>query len=356
MERILFINPFGIGDILFTTPLIAALKKKYPQSRIGYWCNARVEGLLRGDPFLADIFPLSRGDLKRMWRVSGVDAVRRFFGLVKAIRRHRFEVVFDFSLDYRYSLLCALLGIRRRIGFDYRGRGKFLTDRMPLAGYQDKHMVEYYLDLLKLAGIPFEKPLLHLFVSEAARQKAQHLLSRAGVGFERKLIGISGGAGASWGKNAGMKHWPAVKFAQLADALHNRLGVQVVLLGDRTERPIAEVITKMTVSAPVDLVGKTQLSEFAAVLTHLDLLVTNDGGPLHMASALGLKTVSIFGPVSELVYGPYPASADHRVITSTLECRPCYQNFRMPLCGREQECIRSIGVNEVFEAIQEVFQ
>jgi ADP-heptose:LPS heptosyltransferase len=180
------------------------------------------------------------------------------------------------------------------------------------------------------------------------------MLQRAGVRFDARIVGIAGGAGASWGKEAAMKHWPAVKFAQLADAITDTFGAQVVLLGDASEKPIAEVITKMARSTVIDLCGKTSLSEFAGIVSFLDLLITNDGGPLHMAVALGVKAVSIFGPVDERVYGPYPESADHRVVTSAIDCRPCYRNFRMPLCPRERECVKSIGVNEVFSVVKEV--
>ena len=178
------------------------------------------------------------------------------------------------------------------------------------------------------------------------------MLSKMNALHADTLVGIAAGAGASWGKDAGLKHWPAVKFARLADYIHAELGATVVLLGSENERPIADVITQMAQHKPVDLVGRTSLEELAAVMSYLRLLVTNDGGPLHLAAALKVKTVSIFGPVDSVVYGPYPSSPDHIVIKNDIPCRPCYQNFRLPLCKQERECISGIEISVVFEAVR----
>ena len=343
--RVLIVNPFGIGDVLFTTPVMRALKEHQPGCEVWYWCNERVQDLFRHHPDVSGVFALSRGDLKRIGRRSGLEAARRFWGLLRGLQKARFDAAFDFSLDHRYSCILALLRVKRRIGFDYRGRGRFLTDKLTLTGYHDKHMAEYYLDLLDLIGVP-----------AAVRKFSMHVTQSAGADTSGRMIGIAGGAGASWGRDAGLKHWPAVKFAQLCDAVSEHYKAQIVLLGDASEKPIAEVISSMARCKPFDLVGETTLPELGGVMTFLDLLVSNDGGPLHMAVALGLKTVSIFGPVDARVYGPYPVSPDHRVITYPVECRPCYRDFRMPVCGRERACIKLIGVQDVFQAVREVLQ
>ncbi len=139
-------------------------------------------------------------------------------------------------------------------------------------------------------------------------------------------------------------------FAHLADQLHRAYAAKIVLLGSEGERPIADAIVSMLQTKPLDLVGKTSVGELAALMQYLKVVVTNDGGPLHMAVALGIPTVSLFGPVDECVYGPYPASLEHRVITKCLPCRPCYQNFRMSFCERQHECIKSIDIEDVFKA------
>ena len=101
---------------------------------------------------------------------------------------------------------------------------------------------------------------------------------------------------------------------------------------------------------PVDLVGKVGLDVFAGLIKNFHLFLTNDGGPMHMAVALGVKTVSVFGPVSEVVYGPYPSNRNHVVLKWDLDCRPCYKNFRMPVCDKDKECLRQVSVEAVFDA------
>lgn len=352
MKKFLVINPFGIGDVLFTTPVVCAIKENYPDSFIGYWCNERVQALLKDNPAVNKIFSLSRGDLKRIYKNSRIKGIRGFLGIFCGIRKERFDVSLDFSSEHRYSLIARLSGIKRRIGFDYKGRGRFLTDKIEISGYDSRHVVEYYLDLLKPLDIKAKDPRLFLNVSEAGKANARDLLKRFGVSENDFIVGIAPGAGASWGKDASAKHWPALKFAKLCDSIAKDLGAKVLILGDASERPIADMIINAALSKPADLVGRTSLEELAAVISRLRILVTNDGGPMHIAVALKIKTVAIFGPVDDLVYGPYPAGNNHIVVKKDIKCRPCYHDFKLPVCGHKRACVGEITVEEVLDAVR----
>jgi lipopolysaccharide heptosyltransferase II len=349
-KRFLIINPFGIGDILFTTPLIRALKEAYPDCFIGYWCNRRVRPLLESNSKINQLFDLNRGDLKKLYKKSFFNGLWETLKLGKEIKKGNFDVCFDFSLDYRYSLFAKIIGIRKRIGFNYKNRGRFLTEKIELDGYSDKHVVEYYLDLLRFFNIKAEDKSMELTVSAASEAKANNILTAKGIENSDFVIGIAPGAGGSWGKDASYKHWPALKFAQLADKLAEQFKAKIVILGDETESPIADVIVNAMLHRPIDLTGKIKLETLPAIIKSFDLLVSNDGGPMHMACALGVKTVSVFGPVNELVYGPYPESGNHPVLKWDMECRPCYKNFRLAVCDKDKECLRSVSVEAVFAA------
>ena len=356
MKKFLVINPFGIGDVLFTTPVIKALKQQYPDSFIGYWSNLRVKPILASNPQINKVFALSRGDLKKLYQESFFKGLGSFLKLIWEIKKEHFDICLDFSLDHRYSLLAKIIGIKQRIGFNYKGRGRFLTKGIDLAGYQEKHVVEYYLELLKFLNISAQDKSLHLDVLSESELKAKNILTSAGIEEIDCVIGIVPGAGGSWGKDATYKHWPALKFAQVADRLATELKAKIVILGDESERKIAEAIVYAMRNKPIDLTGKTSLDIFPAVIKNCNLLITNDGGPMHMAVALGIKSVSVFGPVSEVVYGPYPDNRNHVVLKWNMSCRPCYKNFRLPVCDKDRECLKQVSADVVFDATTRLLQ
>ena len=354
--KFLIINPFGIGDVLFTTPVIRALRQEYPDSFIGYWSNLRVKPILESNPQINKVFALSRGDLKKIYQESFFKGVCLAIKLAWEIRKEHFDICFDFSLDHRYSLLAKIIGIRQRVGFNYKGRGRFLTQRVDLLGYRDKHVVEYYSELLKFLNIVAQDQSLYLAVLPEMELRAKDIFASAGIEETDCVIGIAPGAGGSWGKDAVYKHWPVLKFAQVADRLAAELKAKIVILGDEAERKIAEVMVHAMHNKPIDLIGKTGLDILPEVIKNCNLLITNDGGPMHMAVALGVKSVSVFGPVSELVYGPHPLSSEHVVLKWDMDCRPCYNNFKLPVCDKDRECLRQVSVDVVFEAAVRLLQ
>jgi heptosyltransferase-2 len=351
VKRFLVINPFGIGDVLFTTPVIRAIKTKYPDAFIGYWCNARVEDVLKCNPYVDKIFALSRGDIKKIFQGSVLKGIRSTLDLFLKIRKEKFETCFDYSLDHRYGLAAKLAGIKTRIGFDYKGRGRFLTLKAPLSGYQNRHVIDYYLDLLKFSGIAPAGGKMDLVVADGASIKARHIFARSGISTDKPVVGICPAGGASWGKDARLKHWPELKFAQLIDLLAGKHSVEFVVLGDELDRPQAEALVLAAKSKTTDLTGKLTLEELIAVISSLDVLITNDGGPLHIAVARGTKTVSIFGPTDSRVYGPYPPdSKRHIVLKGNQDCSPCYSKFRYPPC-QKNICLEEIDVAEAAKAV-----
>jgi len=353
-KKILIINPFGIGDILFTTPLIRALKENYPGCFIGFWCNERVKAILESNSNIDTIFPLSRGDIKKLYKKSWILGFRSSLKLFFEIKDRKFDTSFDFSLDHRYGLICKLAGIKERIGYNYKNRGRFLTRKTALEGYHGKHAIEYYSSLLDHLGISVKNKNMELPLSEKALKEADDLFGSFGIKDTDLLVGIAPGAGGSWGKDAIYKHWPVLRFAEIADKLMVDFKVKVILLGDNTEVPLAEEIANVCKNKPINLIGKTSLDNLAAVIKKLRLLISNDGGPMHMAVALGVKTVAVFGPVDEKVYGPYPESKDHAVLTAAAECRPCYNNFRLPVCSMNRRCLDGITVAEAYSKVKDL--
>ena len=307
--------------------------------------------LLEGQPLINTVFAFSRGDAKRIAKRSRLESIRRSWGVWSALRKSRFEITLDFSLDHRYGLIAKAAGIKRRIGFNYKGRGRFLTDKIDIAGYADKHVIEYYLDLLGFLGIIPQSAAMELFVSPGEKLRAREALFAVNVKKSDSIVALAIGGGASWGRDALRKHWPEENFARLAQRITRELGAKVLLLGDGSEKEIAARVKIIAGSSVIDLTGSTDLKALAAVIANSDLLIANDGGPMHMAVALGIKTVSFFGPVDPLAYGPYPAdNKRHIVLRKPPGCSPCYNNFRLAVCSRDNRCLKDISVQEAFDA------
>ncbi|MCX5680021.1 MAG: glycosyltransferase family 9 protein, partial [Candidatus Omnitrophica bacterium] len=246
---------------------------------------------------------------------------------------------------------------KKRIGFNYRSRGRFLTSSVYLENFDDKHVVEYYLDMLGPLRIEVDRTIApRVYVSSRDSEWADKELGAHGITGKDAVVGMICGGGASWGVDARYKRWDRNKFAALADKLIEAHGVKIVLLGDEKESELVGDARRMMKSPSLDLSGKTTVGQMAAVISKCKMVITNDGGPLHMASGLGVGTVSIFGPVDEKTYGPYPESDKHIVISrSDVACRPCYKSFRYNKC-EDRACLDSITVAEVCAAAQKVLK
>lgn len=348
--RYLIINPFGIGDVLFTTPLARAVKTSREGVFLGYWCNRRVEEILKANKYIDKTFSCSRGDLKKDFKTSFVRGLRVLLGLIKEIRKSRFDAAIDLSLDHRYALIASLCGIKMRFGYDFKGRGRLLTDKTLLKGYRGRHVIDFYSALLERIGVPEKGKSMDLFLKAPDLEEADKLLKVAGVRQGDLIIGISPGGGGSWGGQAYLKYWQEEKFAGLSDRLISGLGAKVVFLGDESDFAVISGISGLMKEQAVNAAGKTSLGTLAALISKLNLLISNDSGILHMASALRVKTVSFFGPTDDLVYGPYPDKDSHIVLKQDISCRPCYNDFRLDECLRDKECLKGISVETAYEA------
>ena len=354
--RILIINPFGIGDVLFSTPLVSNLKAAMPESYIGYICNIRTKGVLYNHPQIDEIFIFEKDQYRQLWRESRFKSIEKFISFLLQIKKKKFDVVIDLSLGHQYSFFFRLIGIRKRIGYNYKNRGRFLTHKIDIKGYEHRPIVDYYLDLLKFLDIRPKKFNLTMNVPAQNKEWAERFLKDNGLGRNSLIIGIIPAGGASWGKDFSYRHWPWENYAKVADRAISELNAKVIIFGAPSEQDICQKVQATMRERAISAYGKTSLKQFAALLAKCNLIICNDGGPLHMAVSQNVMTVSIFGPVDEKVYGPYPPGPEHIVVTKNIDCRPCYRRFKLPVCPRNRQCIRDISTDEVFKIIKEKLQ
>jgi len=349
--RILIINPFGIGDVLFTTPIIRTLKDNFKGVRIGYLCNRRTAPILEGNPYVDSFFIYERDELELIRKRSFFLWLKELSIFLNKIKSENFNLVLDFSLNTQFGFFSWYAGIKTRAGYDFKNRGRFLNKKIRLSGYSVKHIVEYYSDLLKYLEINTKYRCLELYLKEENVAIASRILTENGLSHSDALIGVMPGAGRSWGKEAYLKHWPPGYYAQLADKLIEKYDAKIIIMGDFLEKEIAEKMTASMRGRALNLTGGTNIVELAALLSLMKLVITNDGGPLHMAVALGVKTVSFFGPVDPVAYGPFPPEPQrHIVLRNNLECSPCYRNFRLDPCLKNKECLLGISIEEALAA------
>lgn len=354
-QRILVVNPFGIGDVLFSTPVIRAVRRAFPDAYLAYLCNRRTEEILRRNEHLNELFVYEKDELITLWRRSKLGGIGAVASLLKQIRRRRFNLAIDLSLGERYSLILSLLGVPRRIGFDFRRRGRFLTHRFPIEGYHDHHVVEYYVQLMDWLGIHLLDRRLDLATNTEDRQGAQQCLRRIGVDGYSLLIGLVPAGGISWGLQANFRRWSQDGFIEVGRTLWRRHQATLLVFGESGDREVCAEIAHAIGPAAVDLSGQTTLRQFISLIAYCHLVISNDGGPVHIAASQGVPTVSIFGPVNPDVYGPYPRTPQHRVIYKHgLPCRPCYHQFKLPPCPYERACLTHIEPWEVLEACEQV--
>ena len=342
--KILIINPYGIGDVLFTTPVISNLRQAYPEATIAYLANGRTADFLKLNPDIAQVFIYERD--------AFVGHYHKYLELFHAINKEAFDLVFDFSLNSSFGFLSAACGIKKRVGLDYRNRGRFLTHRIPLRGFEGKHVIEYYLDLLRLIDVPVKTRAMTFIVPPQDAQWAQEWLVRKNIDLSKPMIAVIPGGGASWGKAARFKRWAVPKYAQLIDKIIENFDGAIILMGDPKEMELCRELSSL-VHFPIHFaVGETSLMGLAALLKRCQGAIVNDGGPLHVAEAVGIKTISIFGPVDPFVYGPYPGDG-HVVVQKDLPCQPCYRRFRMANC-EHINCLGELSVEEVYRKVKSI--
>jgi ADP-heptose:LPS heptosyltransferase len=349
----LVINPFGIGDVLYSTPLLRAVANAFPRSRIYYMCNRRTEPILRSHPLVQKAFIYQRSEFVKAEKTSLLLALKKYNSFISEIRREHIECCLDLSLGTPFSLFALLAGIPRRLGLDYKGRGRFLTAKVRIDGFNRKHVADYYLDVLSLLGIA--SPLhrgLEVAVNQVDRQWAQEYIGPRPAGIP--VVGIIPCGGESFGKDAELKRWPADRFSGVIAELARYSGAKVlVFAGPQEEAQARSIIAGSGYGGNcVEVIG-LPLEKALALVGECDCVIGNDTGLVHCAEALGKDVVLLFGIADENVYGPY--NGEHAKVTLVkrdIACRPCYRNFKLAECKRARQCLTDINVEEIVSIVK----
>lgn len=356
VKKILIFNPFGIGDVLFTTPLVRNLKELLPQVEVSYICNGRAYPILKHNKFLTKLWVFEKDQWRKILKQSKWQFIKQAISFFWTIRQEKFDVVFDLSLNSQYGFFLKMCAIKKRIGYNFKNRARFLTHTKSLSdGYKNKHVSSYYLDLLEFLNLTGKEYKFDLFIPDNLLFRAQEILKHHNLDKNSLIIGISPGAGDSWGNTAYYKRWPLENFITLVEQLQRDLKAKVIIFGAHSEKSICDDLENSLKEPVINLCGKLDLEEFAAVLKFCKVFITNEGGPFHIGQALGIKTIVLVGPVDEKVYGCFPANNKNcQLLIKDIPCRPCYQRFRFPTCTLDKQCLRDILVDDVYRKVKEL--
>lgn len=334
MSGVLVIQTAFLGDVVLTTPLIAAAAERFhplPVSALVIPPGAMALG------WPAD--PVPGLDEIIVYDKRGRDrGFMNFLKFAKRIREHRFDLALVPHRSHRSAALAWLAKIPLRVGFSENALGFLYTHKVPRR--MDVHEVLRNMALLDPFGGPPAGfvPRLKVSTSDNARASAGGLLKDAPKGKMR--VGIA--PGSVWGT----KQWMPEGFAAVMDGLYEKHRASFVIIGGPGDVDAAEKVVRSSRAPALNLAGKTSIPEMIAAIETLDLFITNDTGPMHIAAALGVPVFALFGPTSPARTGPY--GRIHRIIRTDIPCAPCYRRH----C-KEPKCMQGIAVETVLRAINE---
>ena len=349
VKRILVMKFWGIGSLQLMTPAVRALRERFPGARIELLTLRQNRGFAEATGVFDGVTTLD---------VGGAGWARLFFriaALVLELRRRRYDAAFDFEFLTRFSAVVALLsGAPARHGFvsARARRGAIHTVTVPFRA--DRHVAENFLGLV---GAPdaavAASDLVPPRIERRDRVEAACALLEAGLEGDGPLVVLNPNAGAL----ALERRWPAERFSEVARALLRDDGARIALIGTADERGLCAEIAAPLQAAHAgrvaDLAGRLSMGGLAALLVEARAFLTNDSGPMHVAAALGVPTIALFGPETPVAYGPIGARATW--LWRPPSCSPCINvddNKRLVCCRESAECMTAIDVRAVLRAVR----
>ena len=343
-QKIMVRAPNWVGDTVISLPALKALRGRFPKSELIVVATPWVADVYRTQRWITDVVLFDRSG-----KHKGPFGFRRF---LHRLRQEEFDLAVLFQNAFQAAWMARRARIPVRIGYATDGRGFLLTNPLPVPPRSAfGHQAYYYLHLLWRAGLIREieqPPSPHLVLPSRTLKLSELRLRTQGINREKPgervqpVVGIH--PGASFGS---AKRWLAERFAALADRCAQELNAKIVLFGSPNETLLAESVLKAMQTEPVNLAGRTALLDLMAALKSCRTFVCNDSGPMHLAAALDVPVVAIFGSTDERVTGPLGRRS--RVVKNPVECSPCL----LRECPIDFRCMEGLTVDQVFEQVRE---
>jgi ADP-heptose:LPS heptosyltransferase len=345
-SRILTIKTYGLGNMAILMPVLAVLRREYPDAVIDMLTLDSNCSLIERSGLVDQTIPL---------RIGGIGAVfTSLFNILRVTRERRYDLVVDFEQFIKLSAIVAFLsGARERIGFntDGQNRGWLYTRRVVYI--DSEHMSGIFQRLLGPLGIEKPKPAGFAVTTSPQEDAAvDRFLTESGVAAgHAPLVAVHVGSGPNF-YDVPLKRWPIEHFARLCDELVRRYGAAIVLTGKGEEEQELIAETRLLMKEPaVSSCNQLGVGELLSLLRRATLTVSNDTSVMHLSAIVDTPVVAFFGATTPLQYGPLNPE-QHLILYKDLYCSPCVTNYNLKVsyCSNPV-CIRSITVDEVLEGI-----
>ena len=331
----------SLGDIVLTTPVTRSLKQKFPDSDIFFLTKSQYQDLLKNDPH---IFSLIEFDpFEKHKGVSG------FFKLVRGLKDFNFDLVIDLHANLRSFLIRHLLKANVKIKYNKHWLARFLLVHFKFIKVQSIYTVDSYLEALKRIDVKSSGKNPEIYLDQEGENFAKDFLMEKKIEKDDIVVGIH--PGAKWET----KRWTEEKFAKVCQILNQKLPAKIILLGDQKDQEVIERINLSIEDQRVFKAVNLPLNKFMSLIKRCDCFITNDSGPMHIASALGVPLVVIFGPTHPKL-GFAPTVPENVILTADVKCSPCSLHGEKRCRKESRFCMDLIEPEMVAEAVEKLLR
>lgn len=340
-EKILIIRFSSLGDIVLTTPVIKSLKQKFPQSKIFFLTKEQYQDLLKNDP---DIFSLIKFDPFEEYKgISG------FLRLLKELKTHNFDLVVDLHANLRSFLIRHFLKTKLKIKYDKRWLARFLLVHFKFIKVKPIHTVDSYGEALKKIGVNSSEKDPRIYLDPEAKNFLKVFLMEKKIEKGDIVVGIH--PGARWET----KRWDEEKFAKVCQILNQKPEVNIILFGDQNDQEAIARISSQIGGRKLFQAVNLPLNRVMSLIARCDCFITNDSGPMHIASALGVPVVAIFGPTHPKL-GFSPIGSENIVLTADVRCSPCSLHGEKRCHKKSRYCMDLIEPDRVTAVVERLLK
>ncbi len=334
--RILVIRLGAIGDVLLTTPFLRVLKETYPNASIDYVVKEMYTSLLEDHPYIDHLYAFSSRDGKRGWRA-----------ILKDIQQNNYDLIVDLQNNLRSRTWSLLSGVREQRLYRL-GRGKrFLMVYGRLNQTKKfKSVPAKYIEILSDWNVQEDSVGPEIFISDSIHNKVDQKIEDSGVSNKKTLVLLAPGASKV------TKRWPFERYVQVAN-YYLREGMEVGLIGGKQDTLLCQKMSDEIKGPVMNLTGECSLLESAAAIQRADVLVTNDTGMMHMATAVSTPVVAIFGPTSRH-FGFFPYQSVSEVVEKEIKCRPCSYHGSRKCPKGHFKCMLEIKPEEIIQTVNQM--